>query len=203
MRSMVMTGVSTHSCTTVVRMAAPVGVVSSALIGRRSERHALEQRGRARSGNRHQAVGTFHHAAAGRHRPAGDALGAEQVEADGGAGDVGDAVEGADLVKMHLFQRHAMRGGFGLGQSAKDAQGQVALSIGQLAASEDRLRRRAGSDACAPPGASTRTYVAAKPPLRTFSISKRDRQAERIDARADGLRVHAERRSGRPASCRR
>ena len=41
MRSTVMAGWSTHS-TTVVRMAAPVGVVSSAWIGAGRKRHALE-----------------------------------------------------------------------------------------------------------------------------------------------------------------
>ena len=50
---------SVHSCTTVVRMAAPVGVVSSALIVRRRQRHALEQFGRARRRHRHQAVGAL------------------------------------------------------------------------------------------------------------------------------------------------
>ena len=48
MRSMVMAGVSIHSLTTVVRMAAPVGVVSSASIVDAAERHALEQLGRRR-----------------------------------------------------------------------------------------------------------------------------------------------------------
>ena len=152
-------------------MAAPVGVVSSALIGRRRQRHAFEQLGRARRRDRHQAVGALDRAAAGRHRSAREPLDAEQIEADGGAGDVGDAVERPDLVKMDLFQRQAVDGRLGLGQAAKDAQGQVALR----AASESPRCRI--SSICGrwrwlcSSGASTRTYVAAKPPLRTFSTS--------------------------------
>ena len=53
------------------------------LDGARGEGHALEKLGGAGGGNRHEAVGTFHRADAGRHRSAGDALDAQQVQPDG------------------------------------------------------------------------------------------------------------------------
>ena len=68
-----------------------------------------------------------------------DALHAEQIEADGRPDDVGDAVEGPDLVEMDLLQRHAVHRRLGLGQAAEDAPGQLALRRGQLAPVEDRF----------------------------------------------------------------
>ena len=45
-------------------------------------------------------MGALHRAAAGRHRRAGEPLDAEQVQPDGRADDVGDAVERPDLVEV-------------------------------------------------------------------------------------------------------
>src|SRR5439155_16921787 len=87
----------------------------------------------------HHPVGAFDHAAAGGDRAARETLDAEQVQADGGAGDVGDAVEAADFVKVHLVQRHAVGRGLGFGEPPKDLQRQSTLSLAELAAIEDRF----------------------------------------------------------------
>ena len=57
-----------------------------------------------------------HHAAADVQRRADDAVGADPLEREHGADDVDDRVEGADLVQVHLLDRHLMDGGLGLGQ---------------------------------------------------------------------------------------
>ena len=127
-------------------MAAPVGVVSSDLMDDAASGTPLSKFGRGGRRDRHQAVGALDHAVPGRHGAAGEALDAEQIEADGGARDVGDAVEGADFVEVDLLQRHAMHRRLRLGQPAEDAQGQVALPVGQPAAAEDLFHVRQNGD---------------------------------------------------------
>ena len=159
--------------TTVVRMAAPVGVVSSALIERRRQRHALEQLGRAGRGNRHQAVGALDHAAAGRHGAAGEALDAEQVQADGGRRRCRRCCRGRRLRGNGPFPA-ACRGRPPRPRPAGERSagpGRAAAASGGRAAGSPRRRGRKRWSCSS--GASMRTWVAAKPPLRTLSTSSR------------------------------
>jgi hypothetical protein len=82
-------------------------------------------------------VGTLDHAAARRYCPAGKPIHAKEVQSDGGARDIDDAVESAYLMEMDAFQRHAMGLGLCLGQPSKNAKRQLALPIGETATRED------------------------------------------------------------------
>ncbi len=64
-------------------------------------------------------------------------VGPEQIERHGHAGDVGDAVEGSHFVKMDLIDRHSVGRRFGLGESAEDAQRQLARPVAESAAGQD------------------------------------------------------------------
>ena len=84
-------------------------------------------------------MGAFDHAAAGGYGSTRPAAGAEKVEPDGRADDVGNAVQRPDLVKVNLFERQAVRPRLGLRQPAKDAQSQLALPRREPAAVKDLL----------------------------------------------------------------
>jgi hypothetical protein len=68
-------------------------------------------------------VSALNHSRACRHGSASEALDAKQIEADGGAGNVGDAVEGADFMEVNFFDGKTVNRRFRLGQPAEDAQG--------------------------------------------------------------------------------
>ena len=57
----------------------------------------------------------------------------EQIEADGCAGNVSDAVQCTYFVKMNLVNGHPVSGRFCLSQTLKYAHRQVALWLGQAA----------------------------------------------------------------------
>src|SRR5947209_6599530 len=84
-------------------------------------------------------MSTADRARPGWHRTTREALRTEQVETDGGSGDIGDAVERADFVKVDLFDRHTVYGCLGVRQAMEDAPGQLALTRRQAAAREDLL----------------------------------------------------------------
>ena len=64
-----------------------------------------------------------------------NALDAEQVQPDGRADDVGDAVERPDLVEVDLLDRHPVGGRLGLGQLAEDrCRARSRCAVGQAPA---------------------------------------------------------------------
>src|SRR5262249_38662655 len=87
-------------------------------------------------------MSTLDHATAGRDRAARETLDPEQIKANGGAGDVGNAVQGADFVKMNLVQRQTMHRCLRLCQPAKDFYGQLALACCQFSTIKDFLHLR-------------------------------------------------------------
>jgi hypothetical protein len=54
------------------------------------------------------------------------ALDAERSEADSGAGDIDDSVDGAYFVKMYLVERQIVDGGFGFAEELEGAEGECA-----------------------------------------------------------------------------
>ena len=118
-------------------MAAPVGVVSSALMGEAASGTPLSSAAVPGAG-----IGIRPWAHFTMPLPVGTERlvmrsAPSKSRRDGRAGDVGDAVERPDFVEVNFFQRHAVRGGLRLGQTAEDAQGQVALRGRQLTPAED------------------------------------------------------------------
>ena len=120
-------------------MAAPVGVVQFRFDARRAEGYTFEQFSSGRGRNRHQAVGTFHHAVAGRNRPAREMLDSEEIETNRGAGNVGDTVQCPHFMEMDLFNGNSVCRCFRLGQALKNAHGQIPLRLRQAATGEDLL----------------------------------------------------------------
>ena len=100
----------------------------------RGQRHAAQQLAGRGSRNRAAAVGDFDETVAGWHGRANDSFDAEQVEADRRADDVGDGIDGADFVEVHLLDRAAVDLGLGLGQLLEDAFGQIFLAGSERAA---------------------------------------------------------------------
>jgi len=142
------------------------------------------------------------HAVAGRHRAAGETLDAEQVEADGGAGDVGDAVERPDLVKMHLLQRHAVDRRLRLAQPAEDAHGQVTLLRAQAAAAQDGLDLRQVTVAVLVRGLDP--HVRRREAALAHLLDDQAHRSARASRCPGGSPPRPRRRrSGPPASCRR
>ena len=132
----------------------------------------------------------FDGAAASRDGTAREALDAKQIESNRRSSDVGDTVERADFMKMNLGDGDAMDGRFGVGQPAKDRQGEVALPVGQLAGLKDRfhmmqvamlvLVRRFDA------------YIGrGKTAFADFVDFQFDRQPQRSDASANRLRIDA------------
>ena len=114
----------------------------------------------------------------------------KQIEPDGGADNVGDAVEGADLMKVDFFQRHTVDCRLRLGSRRKMPQGQFELPAGQLACAQDRLdvgksavfvfHRRFDADI----GGREAAFA-------DFFDLQMDRQLPAIDAGQDRLEGHA------------
>ena len=129
-------------------------------------------------------------AAAGRHRAASEPFDAEQLEPDRGADEVGDRIEGADLVEMHFLDRNPVDLGLGVGQAAEEALGQILLTIGQPALVDNCLDVMQVSMGVVvrrlDPRVSCRDATALDP-----LQPQCDRQAERIEPGPDGVGVHA------------
>ena len=106
------------------------------------------------------------------------------------ADDVGDAVEGTDLVEVDALERHAVDRRLGLGELAEDAPRQFALLRRQRRLGEDRLD--VGQEAVVLlvgglDGRLGRGEAAAVHPLDL----ELDRQAERVERSADRVGGHA------------
>ncbi len=86
---------------------------------------AAEQRRSGGRGHGKAAVGAIDKAAADVHWRAVPAIDVERGEADGGAGDVDDGIDRADLVKMYLIEWHIVDGGFGFGREAQRRGGRA------------------------------------------------------------------------------
>ena len=137
--SIVMAGSGPNRSTTVVRIAAPVGVVSSISTVDSASGTPLQELGRRRGGQRHPAVRRLDPAPARRHRAGLEPVDAEQVEPDGRADDVDDRVDRADLVEVDLRQVDPVDRRLGLAELAEDPLGQLVLPGGQAALVDDRL----------------------------------------------------------------
>ena len=64
-----------------------------------------------------------------------DCLRAEQIESEAGADDIGDGIDRAHFVEVHLFDRYAVDPGFGLAQPLKTASAFSLVRSGRLAPS--------------------------------------------------------------------
>jgi hypothetical protein len=71
-------------------------------------------------------VRTLDAATAHVHRRRDDVVDAEELERVHGGHDVDDRVEGANLVQVHLLERHLVDRGLGLGEPAKERHGPLA-----------------------------------------------------------------------------
>ena len=65
-------------------------------------------------------------------RGGGDFADPEVMDAGGGADEIDDRVDGADLVEVDGFDRDAMEFGFGLGDALEHGEGGIADLGGQL-----------------------------------------------------------------------
>ena len=83
-------------------------------------------------------MGDLDEPVARRHRRADDSLDAQQIEPDRRADDVGDRIDGADFVEVHLLDRRAVHLRLGLGQLLKDSLGQLSLPRRERAAVDHR-----------------------------------------------------------------
>ncbi len=79
----------------------------------------------------------FDAAATGRHRRGFAAVDPQEVKTDSGTDDVGDRIDRADLVEVHLLQGGVVHLGFGLPDEQKDALGKLTGSRRQFAAGVD------------------------------------------------------------------
>ncbi len=77
---------------------------------------AAEQRCGGGCGHGKTAVGALDKATADIDGRAVPAIDVERGEADGGAGDIDDGIDGADFVKMYLIEWNIVDGGFGLAE---------------------------------------------------------------------------------------
>ena len=135
-----------------------------------------------RRGHRQQAVLAAHHAAADGHCGRVRTFDTERVQAGAAANDVGDRVERADLVKVHLLGAHTVGDGLGPGQSREDVERAGAHRVVEVGALEQA--------ADVPPGADD---VAA----RSAHLHLDARRARPGSLREPAAR-HARRRSRRP-----
>ena len=85
------------------------------------ERDAAEDLERCKRGNREAPMRAIDPAPAIREFRNDDAIDLQVLDADAGADDVRDGIQGADLVKSHLFGRLAMDLALGDGDAAEDA----------------------------------------------------------------------------------
>jgi hypothetical protein len=88
-------------------------------------RHALEQPRGGRRGHREQPVLALHHAAADVQRRGLDVFDAEPLEAEHGAHNIDDRIEGTDLVQVHLLDRRAVDRRLGGGEPLEHVDGTV------------------------------------------------------------------------------
>ena len=127
MRSMVMIGLSIHSCTTVARMAAPVGVVSSALIDEGDSGTPLRRAAVPGAG---MGIRPWAHLTIPL--PVGtERLVMRRARADRGRWPLlrcrRYCPRAPTSWKWTFSKGHAVSRRLGLGQAAEDAQGQLAL----------------------------------------------------------------------------
>ena len=129
----------------------------------------------------------------------------KQIEADRGTHNIGNRIDRADFVKVHLFDRRAVHLGFGFGELGEDPSlAKVLLPVGKSAGVDHvrdvvqvavgMLRLVLDTSICVARNPCFLTSVAVKPATR---------QTERVDA---GLNRSPGRRRRRPAhraSCRR
>ncbi len=104
---------------TSARIAAPVGVTKLGLDVDAVRRHAAQAAHRRGRGERQHAVARLDEAAPHRQRRPHD-LGAEVRNRGGRADDVDDRVHGADLVEVHLIERHLVDLRLRLAEPAED-----------------------------------------------------------------------------------
>ncbi len=130
--------------------------------------------------------------AAGGNRRSHDAVDSQQVPANGGAHNIGDRVDGADLVEVDLADGCAMHLRFRLAKPRENAFGQVLLPRRKLAAFDhlDNVVQMPVRVFGLVPHVDVRGAKAF-----AFDVARRelasDWQPERIDAGLDGLKVDA------------
>ena len=90
-------------------------------------------------------MGRLHHAAADVQWRTDDPIGAGPFKRERGPDDVDDRIERPDLVKVDLFHRHLVDGGFRLGQPREHARCALPRSCGErrLADEGENLRQAA------------------------------------------------------------
>ena len=89
--------------------------------------------------NRETAMGTVNPAGTFDHRCGEHARFAEQLERDAAADNVDDRVHRTDLVKVHLFRRHAVDLALGLSNTAEDGNRFFLHPIAQRTVSDQNL----------------------------------------------------------------
>src|SRR5262249_49771858 len=87
-------------------------------------------------GNRHQPVRALDHAAPGRHWPARETLGAQQVNADGNSDNFGNAVKRPDFMEVDLLEPHTMGSRFRLRKAGTYPQRPLLLGVGKVASTD-------------------------------------------------------------------
>ena len=137
--STVIAGKGPNRSATVATIAAPVGVVSSISTGESASGMPLSNSAVPGAGS-----GIRPWAAITEPRPGGIGAGlepvdAQQVEPDGGADDVDDRIDRADLVEVDLLHVHAVRVGLGLAELGEDLLGQLGLPRRQRGLVDHRL----------------------------------------------------------------
>ena len=104
-----MGGMTPKAPASVAATAAPVGVVSSTAGPARVDGLAREQCAVAGAGTGKHAVLGLHRSAADVERGADDGLDIQQIEGRASADDIGDRIDRADFVEVHLLDRDLVR----------------------------------------------------------------------------------------------
>ena len=138
MRSIVSAGRGPKSLTKLETSVAPVGVVSSPSTLLAARGIPRSNSAVAGAGNRTTSVGNLDESRPGGNRRSSGPLDAEQVPGNRTANDVGNRIDGANLMKMHLFDRRSMHPRLGLGQTLEHAQCKFLLPWPERAAVDHR-----------------------------------------------------------------
>ena len=119
-------------------------------------------------------------------RTADNFIDPQQVESDGGGGDVHDRIDRADFVKVNLLDRGAVDGRLGLRHRAEDPQCQVALIVGQSVGLVDDPLDVGQVAMCVLFGVLHTEMLGAEAAAHDFvQVDRHARQVEGLDSRAD------------------